>query len=51
MTDIRGLGYLRIQTQDIARWRELVVDGLGMATGSGPDRTACTCVSTSGVRA
>ncbi|MBM4633050.1 2,3-dihydroxybiphenyl 1,2-dioxygenase, partial [Rhodococcus hoagii] len=37
MTDIRGLGYLRIQTQDIARWRELVVDGLGMATGSGPD--------------
>lgn len=37
MTDIRGLGYLRIQTQDIARWRELVVDGLGMATGTGPD--------------
>ncbi|WFR73227.1 biphenyl-2,3-diol 1,2-dioxygenase [Prescottella defluvii] len=37
MTDIRGLGYLRIQTQDIARWRELVVDGLGMAIGSGPD--------------
>ncbi|MDH6280208.1 3,4-dihydroxy-9,10-secoandrosta-1,3,5(10)-triene-9,17-dione 4,5-dioxygenase [Rhodococcus sp. LBL1] len=37
MTDIRGLGYLRIQTQDIARWRELVVDGLGMAIGSGPE--------------
>lgn len=37
MTDIRGLGYLRIQTQDIARWRELVVDGLGMATGTGSD--------------
>ena len=27
MTEIRGLGYLRIQTQDVARWRELVVDG------------------------
>ena len=37
MTDIRGLGYLRIQTTDIARWRELVVDGLGMAIGSGPE--------------
>ncbi|WP_435277475.1 biphenyl-2,3-diol 1,2-dioxygenase [Rhodococcus yananensis] len=37
MTDIRGLGYLRIQTADIARWRELVVDGLGMAVGSGPE--------------
>ena len=29
MTDIRGLGYLRIQTKDVPRWRELVVDGLG----------------------
>jgi 3,4-dihydroxy-9,10-secoandrosta-1,3,5(10)-triene-9,17-dione 4,5-dioxygenase len=37
MTDIRGLGYLRIQTTDIARWRELVVDGLGMAVGNGPE--------------
>ena len=37
MTDIRGLGYLRIQTTDIARWRELVVDGLGMAIGAGPE--------------
>lgn len=37
MTDIRGLGYLRIQTTDIARWRELVVDGLGMAIGTGPE--------------
>ncbi|WP_433608052.1 biphenyl-2,3-diol 1,2-dioxygenase [Prescottella agglutinans] len=37
MTEIRGLGYLRIQTQDIARWRELVVDGLGMAIGTGPE--------------
>ncbi len=37
MTEIRGLGYLRIQTQDVPRWRELVVDGLGMAVGSGPE--------------
>ncbi|MCK0089172.1 biphenyl-2,3-diol 1,2-dioxygenase [Rhodococcus sp. HNM0563] len=37
MTDIRALGYLRIQTTDIARWRELVVDGLGMAVGNGPE--------------
>ncbi|WP_092804063.1 biphenyl-2,3-diol 1,2-dioxygenase [Rhodococcus globerulus] len=37
MTEIRGLGYLRIQTQDVARWRELVVDGLGLAVGSGPE--------------
>ncbi|MGF7121658.1 biphenyl-2,3-diol 1,2-dioxygenase [Rhodococcus sp. AG1013] len=37
MTEIRGLGYLRIQTQDIARWRELLVDGLGMAIGTGPE--------------
>ncbi len=40
MTDLRGLGYLRIQTQDVPRWRELLIDGLGMAVGSGPDPTA-----------
>ncbi|SDE54465.1 VOC family protein [Rhodococcus tukisamuensis] len=37
MTEIRSLGYLRVQTTDIPRWRELVVDGLGMAVGSGPE--------------
>jgi 2,3-dihydroxybiphenyl 1,2-dioxygenase len=37
MTELRGLGYLRIQTQDVPRWRELLVDGLGMAEGSGPE--------------
>ncbi len=37
MTYIRGLGYLRVQTRDPARWRELTVDGLGLARGSGPD--------------
>ena len=40
MTDIKGLGYLRVQTQDVPRWRELVVDGLGFATGIGPDSDA-----------
>ncbi|MGW0041417.1 VOC family protein [Rhodococcus sp. NPDC003348] len=37
MTDIHSLGYLRVQSQDLARWRELVIDGLGMAEGTGPD--------------
>ncbi|MEV8637494.1 VOC family protein [Streptosporangium sp. NPDC051023] len=37
MTQIRGLGYLRVQTRDVARWRELVIDALGFAEGSGPD--------------
>ncbi|MBM7459445.1 biphenyl-2,3-diol 1,2-dioxygenase [Rhodococcus coprophilus] len=37
MTELRGLGYLRVQTQDVARWRELLLDGLGMAEGSGPE--------------
>lgn len=37
MTQIRGLGYLRVQTRDIDRWRELAVDALGFAEGTGPD--------------
>ncbi|NYG59914.1 2,3-dihydroxybiphenyl 1,2-dioxygenase [Nocardioides daedukensis] len=39
MTDIRGLGYLKVQSQDIPRWRELTVDCLAMqeTTGSDPD--------------
>ena len=36
MTDIRGLGYLRVQTRDVARWRELTVDALGFAETTGP---------------
>src|SRR5690606_10520500 len=40
MTELRGLGYLRVQTQDVARWRELLIDGLGMAVGSGPEPDA-----------
>ncbi|GAA4874383.1 VOC family protein [Saccharopolyspora cebuensis] len=37
MVGIRGLGYLRVQTAEVARWRELVVDCLGFAEGTGPD--------------
>jgi 3,4-dihydroxy-9,10-secoandrosta-1,3,5(10)-triene-9,17-dione 4,5-dioxygenase len=35
MTHIRGLGYLKVQTQHIDRWREFALDGLGFAEGSG----------------
>ncbi len=36
MTDIRGLGYLRVQSTDIPRWRELTVEALGLAETTGP---------------
>ncbi|MEV0748308.1 VOC family protein [Streptomyces sp. NPDC050273] len=36
-TQIRGLGYLRVQSSDIGRWRELTVEALGFAEGSGPE--------------
>jgi 2,3-dihydroxybiphenyl 1,2-dioxygenase len=36
MTDIRGLGYLRVQTTDVPRWRELTVECLAMAETEGP---------------
>jgi 2,3-dihydroxybiphenyl 1,2-dioxygenase len=37
VTHIRGLGYLKVQTQHIDRWREFALEGLGFAEGSGPD--------------
>ncbi|MED5800632.1 biphenyl-2,3-diol 1,2-dioxygenase [Gordonia sp. Z-3] len=40
MTEIKGLGYLKIQTNDIARWRTFAFDVLGFAEGSGPDENA-----------
>src|SRR3954451_14751808 len=40
MTEIRGLGYLEVQTTDIDRWRELTVDALGFAVGTGPNPDA-----------
>ncbi|MEV7005141.1 VOC family protein [Streptosporangium sp. NPDC051022] len=36
MTHLRGLGYLIVQARDLPRWRELTLDGLGFAEGSGP---------------
>lgn len=36
MTELRALGYLKVQTTDVARWRELTVGALGFAEGSGP---------------
>ena len=41
---IRSLGYLRIESADVAAWREFGVRILGMAEGRGPSATApCTC--------
>ncbi|WAC53994.1 biphenyl-2,3-diol 1,2-dioxygenase [Gordonia sp. SL306] len=40
MTEIKGLGYLKIQTTDIDRWRTFAFDVLGFAQGSGPDEDA-----------
>ncbi|MDP9820846.1 2,3-dihydroxybiphenyl 1,2-dioxygenase [Nocardioides massiliensis] len=33
---IRSLGYLRVQTADVPRWRDLTVDALGMQETTGP---------------
>jgi 3,4-dihydroxy-9,10-secoandrosta-1,3,5(10)-triene-9,17-dione 4,5-dioxygenase len=40
MTGIRSLGYLRIESSDVAAWREFGVRVLGMAEGRGPDAGA-----------
>ncbi|MGA7131595.1 MAG: 2,3-dihydroxybiphenyl 1,2-dioxygenase, partial [Mycobacterium sp.] len=40
MADIKSLGYIKIQTSDIDRWRSFAFDVLGFAQGSGPDRDA-----------
>ena len=37
MTELRGLGYLKVQATDVERWRELAVGALGFAEGTGPD--------------
>ncbi|NKZ75201.1 hypothetical protein GS934_17895 [Rhodococcus hoagii] len=39
-TDIRALGYVKVQTNDIERWRTFAFDVLGFAQGSGPDPDA-----------
>ena len=40
MTDVKSLGYIKIQTSDIDRWRTFAFDLLGFAQGSGPDADA-----------
>ncbi|MGW0179096.1 biphenyl-2,3-diol 1,2-dioxygenase [Nocardia sp. NPDC003345] len=40
MTDIKGLGYVQIQTTDLPRWRQFAFEVLGFAEGSGPDENA-----------
>lgn len=37
MAHIKGLGYLRVQTRELERWREFLFEVLGFAEGSGPD--------------
>src|SRR5256885_11655035 len=39
-TGIRSLGYLRIESADVAAWREFGVRVLGMAEGRGPEPDA-----------
>ncbi|KAF0844952.1 biphenyl-2,3-diol 1,2-dioxygenase [Nocardia caishijiensis] len=40
MTDVKSLGYVKIQTADMDRWRTFAFDVLGFAKGSGPDESA-----------
>ena len=40
MTEIKGLGYIKIQTNDMDRWRTFAFDVPGFAEGSGPDENA-----------
>ncbi|MGB3708816.1 biphenyl-2,3-diol 1,2-dioxygenase [Gordonia sp. (in: high G+C Gram-positive bacteria)] len=40
MTEIKGLGYVTIQTNDLDRWRTFAFDVLGFAQGKGPDQDA-----------
>ena len=40
MSDIKSLGYIKVQTNDIDRWRTFAFDVLGFAKGTGPDASA-----------
>ena len=40
MTEIKGLGYVRVQATDMERWSELGFDVLGFAPGTGPEDDA-----------
>ena len=37
---IKSLGYVKVQTADIERWRRFAFDVLGFAEGNGPDESA-----------
>ena len=40
MADIKSLGYIQVQTNDIDRWRAFAFGVLGFAKGTGPDESA-----------
>jgi hypothetical protein len=40
MTDLKSLGYVKIQATDMDRWRHLAFGVLGFAEGDGPDPDA-----------
>jgi 3,4-dihydroxy-9,10-secoandrosta-1,3,5(10)-triene-9,17-dione 4,5-dioxygenase len=40
MSDLKGLGYVKVQATDLPRWRQFAFDVLGFAEGSGPDGNA-----------
>jgi 3,4-dihydroxy-9,10-secoandrosta-1,3,5(10)-triene-9,17-dione 4,5-dioxygenase len=40
MSDLKSLGYVKVQATDMPRWRQFAFDVLGFATGSGPDENA-----------
>jgi 3,4-dihydroxy-9,10-secoandrosta-1,3,5(10)-triene-9,17-dione 4,5-dioxygenase len=40
MSDLKSLGYVKIQATDIPRWRQFAFGVLGFAEGSGPDGDA-----------
>jgi len=37
MSDLKSLGYVKVQATDLPRWRQFAFDVLGFAKGSGPD--------------
>lgn len=40
MSELKSLGYVRVQTADIERWRHFAFGVLGFAEGTGPDDSA-----------
>ena len=40
MSDLKSLGYVKVQAADMPRWRQFAFDVLGFAEGSGPDEDA-----------